>query len=142
LYIAHSLSRHFDWSHNIVFLTDLPVDGTNTVILSGSDHIVPSRRVRNYLLAERARVLAQSKSAAPPLEIVWLDGAHHGGGLLPLSRFFPVLLDNLYRACGVGREEGRKAPAQTCEKDVKARVKASGDAVDGWRGKKEREREW
>ncbi|RKO93543.1 hypothetical protein BDK51DRAFT_4712, partial [Blyttiomyces helicus] len=52
LYIAHTLFRHFDWSHNIIFLNDLPLEGTNTVILSGSDHIVPSRRVRNYLIAE------------------------------------------------------------------------------------------
>ncbi|KAJ3187982.1 hypothetical protein HDU85_006375 [Gaertneriomyces sp. JEL0708] len=49
MYIAHSLSRHFHWSKNVLFFEDLPAKGKNVVVLSENDAIVPAPRVKAYL---------------------------------------------------------------------------------------------
>jgi hypothetical protein len=50
--VAHTLSRRFFWSENILWKEELGVnDGqrTATVVLSGNDDIVNARAVRQYL---------------------------------------------------------------------------------------------
>ena len=49
LYIAHTLARHFSWSHAALFLEDLPADVHVQILLSGADAIVPARLVRAYV---------------------------------------------------------------------------------------------
>ena len=77
LMIAYTISRHFEWSQNIVFIEDLPGGGVNlsarsddsrdysigtttgrtagirnTIILSSSDGIVPTSAIERYLKAK------------------------------------------------------------------------------------------
>lgn len=50
--IAHTLSRHFFWSDNILFKEDLGGRKVG-VVLSGEDQIVDSREVWRYLTGQR-----------------------------------------------------------------------------------------
>jgi len=61
--VAHSLSRRFFWSQNIVWKEDLGVEGENgeegrdvTVVLSGRDLIVDTEAVRRYLTTPSSKV--------------------------------------------------------------------------------------
>lgn len=100
LFIAHTLSRHFSWSHNVLFPeTDLPpnpgLSASNgagdralpptVVVLSGHDAIVPARETADYLARSAAALQAEGGGGAhsrgggaPRFEVVWLDGAQHG----------------------------------------------------------------
>lgn len=56
LHIANALSRHFSWSHNIVFVEELPQMPdrvANTVFLASHDGIIPTAAVERYLEAKR-----------------------------------------------------------------------------------------
>jgi hypothetical protein len=90
LFIAHTLSRHFSWSHNVLFPeTDLPpnhgrasLNGgaralpPTVVVLSGHDAIVPATKTRDYLA--RSAAALQAGGGAPRFEVVWLEGLQHG----------------------------------------------------------------
>ncbi|KAJ3011558.1 hypothetical protein HKX48_006774 [Thoreauomyces humboldtii] len=99
LYIAHSLSRHFHWSHNILFAEDLPTVAhqglKNYVVLSETDLIVPSPRVRQYLEVRNY----ENSDPRNTANIVYHEGRNHGEML-----FRPKLLshtvDLIKRACG------------------------------------------
>jgi hypothetical protein len=93
LHIAYTISRHFEWSQNIVFVEDLPGSerenaspekyediysvGTehtsplvrNTIILSSTDGIVPSAAIERYLKAK-------SKEGFSNFEHFVSDGPH------------------------------------------------------------------
>ncbi len=84
LYIAHALSRHFSWSHNVLFPEDLPpghpaaagplkAPPPTAIFLSGNDAIVPAKRTLEYLEAA-----ALGPGAAGSFEVVWLEGMQHG----------------------------------------------------------------
>jgi hypothetical protein len=54
MFIAHTLCRHFSWSHNVIFMPDL-ADTPTTIILSEHDEIVPFRKTMEYLARENGR---------------------------------------------------------------------------------------
>ena len=98
LFIAHTLSRHFSWSHNVLFPNDdLPSGRTlerisgadagvapSVIVLSGDDAIVPARETADYLercRAERQTQQGKQGQAAQrggSFEVVWLEGVQHG----------------------------------------------------------------
>jgi len=99
LFIAHTLSRHFSWSHNVLFPdTDLPPiqkSGSNSstgegkstppptvVVLSGNDAIVPTRETADYLARCAAEMRASSADPNQPInelfEVMCLEGIQHG----------------------------------------------------------------
>jgi pimeloyl-ACP methyl ester carboxylesterase len=74
MFIAHTLCRHFSWSHNVIFREDL-ADTPTTVVLSEHDEIVPFRKTLEYLVRENDR---HGKKMAEVLVV----SAHHGEMML------------------------------------------------------------
>lgn len=66
LFIAHTLSRHFSWSHNALFPEELPE--SSVVVISSDDLIVPAKRTYDYLKA----------SVSQSVELIWFEGTQHG----------------------------------------------------------------
>mmetsp|Transcript_43093 Transcript_43093/g.116300 ORF Transcript_43093/g.116300 Transcript_43093/m.116300 type:complete len:292 (+) Transcript_43093:945-1820(+) len=92
LFIAHTLSRHFSWSHNSLFVEDLPrprhratptsdgstnntTDITTTIVLSSGDSIVPTDRVKKYFAQHQHR---------KDIEVITLDDMQHGQAMVSL----------------------------------------------------------
>mmetsp|Transcript_12838 Transcript_12838/g.12916 ORF Transcript_12838/g.12916 Transcript_12838/m.12916 type:complete len:293 (+) Transcript_12838:185-1063(+) len=78
LHVANALSRHFSWSHNIVFAEELPVPRkgsktkiANSIFLASHDGIIPTAAVSRYL--EAKRVTGQDSGS---IEQLWFEGAH------------------------------------------------------------------
>ncbi|TPX64204.1 hypothetical protein SpCBS45565_g06028 [Spizellomyces sp. 'palustris'] len=99
MYIAHSLSRHFHWSKNILFYDELPLPtadgrgGRNAVLLAGHDAIVPAPRVKAYLAAHH------SQSSETLLDVLYYPTRHHGELLLRKSMLDPIM-SKILIACG------------------------------------------
>ena len=97
LFIAHTLSRHFSWSHNTLFVEDLPARDaggaspaiTTTVVLSGGDSIVPTERVKLYLEQHQHR---------EDLEVVFLEGQQHGQ-MMVSPRLMRMVGEKIKAAC-------------------------------------------
>ncbi|KAI9009721.1 Alpha/Beta hydrolase protein [Gaertneriomyces semiglobifer] len=69
LYIAHTIRKHFSWSHNALFVQDLP-KGKHAVVLSSHDQIVDSASVRRYLQKEGG------------VDVYWIENTTHGAMML------------------------------------------------------------
>jgi hypothetical protein len=91
LFIAHTLSRHFSWSHNVLIPeTDLPRNAVNAknvvdsnvsptvIVLSGNDSIVPARETADYLIRCQKNATSSTGKDQGLFELVWLEGAQHG----------------------------------------------------------------
>ncbi|KAJ3030007.1 hypothetical protein HDV00_009321, partial [Rhizophlyctis rosea] len=87
--IAYSLSRHFHWSRNVLFVEDLPRKGRNVIILAEEDVIVPAKAVERYLLTKGEEMRKrtgvrncwneESGDDLPRfLDLVHLKGCQHG----------------------------------------------------------------
>ena len=66
MHIAKTLSRHFQWSDNVLWAEDLCMRAT--VVLSEADRIVDTATVRDYLASQANRACVQ---------VVWLPHLHH-----------------------------------------------------------------
>lgn len=75
LFLAHSLSRNFFWSENIIWPEQL--SKAALVVLSGRDSIVPAHSVRRYLTAYKKRHGMRN------LKVLWYPHLGHGEFLLP-----------------------------------------------------------
>jgi hypothetical protein len=72
LFIAHTLSRNFSWSHNTLFVGDLDTAAIRAracVVLSGGDSIVPTAAVRTYL---------DGHGDSKRLDVVFFEEQQHG----------------------------------------------------------------
>ena len=87
--VAHTLSRTFFWSENILWKEDLHQHHA-TVFLGSKDSIIDASQVRTYL-EETGRTMLQDASKAEKtavgedlkdcncnLNVVWCDGLNHG----------------------------------------------------------------
>ncbi|KAJ9442085.1 hypothetical protein DIPPA_26738 [Diplonema papillatum] len=72
LFIAHTLSRHFSWSHNALFLEDLKGIKT-TVVLSEGDEIVPFQKTKLYF---------ERYNTSEHIKLIGFEGIHHGEMML------------------------------------------------------------
>mmetsp|Transcript_30030 Transcript_30030/g.69170 ORF Transcript_30030/g.69170 Transcript_30030/m.69170 type:complete len:625 (-) Transcript_30030:59-1933(-) len=70
LYIAHSLSRNFFWSQNLLWPEDLKCPAL--VVLSGQDSIIPAHSVRRYVAA------VKRKGTQKNLRMMWFKDLGHG----------------------------------------------------------------
>lgn len=64
LHIAYTLSRHFYWDWNMLFVEDLPKGARNVVVLCLKDSIVPARAIVRYFDAK----LQDVRKEGPALE--------------------------------------------------------------------------
>ena len=89
--VAHTLSRTFFWSENILWREDLSQHHA-TVYLSGRDSIINAPQVRAYLegtgadrsehdsSTEKATVTGNSNDDDGQLSVVWCGDLNHGQG--------------------------------------------------------------
>jgi len=84
LYIAHSLTRTFNWQSNILWPDEIPCPAT--IVLSADDHVVPSSSVRKQLASFVKRGVNLY-----PLDVVWLEDRGHAGFLLHPPSFDQIL---------------------------------------------------
>lgn len=79
--MAHTLSRTFFWSENILWKEDLFVHHA-TIFLSGKDSIINASRVRRYLEdVEEAGEFDKGKPCLcerGSLEVIWCANLDHG----------------------------------------------------------------
>ena len=114
LFIAHTLSRHFSWSHNILFPeTDLPHNADNddsagdsnlpptVIVISGNDAIVPARETADYLIRSKKNTTSTDKNSGS-FELVWLEGVQHGELCLH-SKHLDMVQSKLLERCPARR---------------------------------------
>ena len=109
--IAYSLSRHFHWSRNVLFVEDLPRKGRNVIILAEEDVIVPAKAVERYLLTKGEEMRKRtgvrngwSEEAGGKLpwllDLVLLKGCQHGE-LMIRQDLLEMVSDKIALATGV-----------------------------------------
>lgn len=81
--VAHTLSRRFFWSENIVWKEDFG-DRRVTVVLSGKDLIVNTNHVGAYLVdadpVSRAKGTWKSREwTGKGLDVLWFEDLDHAG---------------------------------------------------------------
>ncbi|KAJ3268418.1 hypothetical protein HK104_005377 [Borealophlyctis nickersoniae] len=97
LYIAHSISRHFNWSRNAVFVEDLP---------PANPRIVPAHRVARYLGA------SEGEGEGGAVDVLFYEGLSHGEGMLK-REVLERVVGKIRGACGVDVvEEGNGGSAR------------------------------
>lgn len=78
--VAHTLSRHFFWSENILWKKDIE-QGPVTVILSGKDLIVDTETVGRYLAGVNSMTVEEDwkhqKWSGQKLDIIWFNELDH-----------------------------------------------------------------
>lgn len=83
---AHSITRRFDWSVNVLWREELK-GRTVTVVLASEDIILDTRAVQKYLAEDeelnphvfdaKDLPLSGHRDAREGLDIIWLDGLNH-----------------------------------------------------------------
>ena len=95
LHIAHTLSRHFSWSHNALFAEDLRHTPT-TVVLSEADAIVPFAKTMRYLAGDAGRAAGIDVHSVP---------SEHGEMMLRTTQL-RLVQDAIARRCSAYCQAG------------------------------------
>jgi pimeloyl-ACP methyl ester carboxylesterase len=107
LFIANSLSRHFSWSENILFVEELEYASSfqgatgvqHTIVISTEDTIIPVAPVMRYL-ANKAKSLTGSSKYGTSFEILYFEGLLHGEMFL-YPKHIRNVIDKISLRCGL-----------------------------------------
>lgn len=94
--IAHSLSRHFHWSWNVLFVEDIPRSLKKSfVVLAEEDNIVPAPAVERYLKAKEGEL-----KAGGGVGVVVFKGRAHGEIMMRRDEI-GIVMEMVREACGI-----------------------------------------
>lgn len=127
LFIANSLSRHFSWSENILFVEDLEYASSyqqerlpdevygqspvrHTIIISTDDTIIPVGPVTRYL-ASKAKNITGSSKYGKSFEILYFEGLLHGEMFL-YPKHVRHVMEKIRLRCGLASDNNSQRYAR------------------------------